>query len=230
ELSDMNRPLMRLLSIKAPGTLQHSIQVANMAEAAANKVGADALLVRTGAMYHDIGKTFNPEYFVENQTNTSPHDQLDCLQSAGIIIRHVTDGVTLAKKHRLPKPLIDFILTHHGTTRVEFFYRTYKSENPGHELEEANFTYPGPKPRTTEEGILMLADSIEATSKSLKNPTGQDIDQLVDGTIAAKIEQKQLEDCKLTFKDVEQCRAIFKKMLRSIYHVRIEYPEETTAG
>ncbi len=227
ELSDMNRPLMRLLSIKAPGTLQHSIQVANMAEAAANKLGADALLVRTGAMYHDIGKTFNPEYFIENQTNKNPHEDLNCLQSADIIIRHVPEGVVLAKKHHLPQPLIDFILTHHGTTRVEFFYRTFKNENPGVEVDETSFTYPGPRPRTKEEGILMLADSIEATSKSLKNPSGQDIDELVDNIIAAKIEQKQLVDCKMTFKDVEQCRAIFKKMLRSIYHVRIEYPEET---
>jgi cyclic-di-AMP phosphodiesterase PgpH len=229
ELSDMNRPLMRLLSMKAPGTLQHSIQVANMAETAATKIGADALLVRTGAMYHDIGKTFNPEYFIENQTNTSPHENLDCLQSADIIIRHVTDGVSLAKKHHLPQPLIDFILTHHGTTRVEFFYRTFKNENPGVEIDDAGFVYPGPIPRTKEEGILMLADSIEATAKSLKNPAGLDIDQLVDKIIAAKIEQKQLEDCKLTFKDVEQCRAIFKKMLRSIYHVRIEYPEDAEA-
>ncbi|TAK34396.1 MAG: HDIG domain-containing protein [Saprospiraceae bacterium] len=229
ELSDMNRPLMRLLSIKAPGTLQHSIQVANMAEAAANKVGADALLVRTGAMYHDIGKTFNPEYFIENQTNRSPHEDLNSLQSADIIIRHVTEGASLAKKHHLPQTLIDFILTHHGTTRVEFFYRTFKNENPGLKVEEAKFTYPGPKPRTKEEGILMLADSIEATSRSLKNPTVHDIDKLVDSTIAAKIEQKQLEDCKITFKDVEQCRSLFKKMLHSIYHVRIEYPEDEQA-
>jgi hypothetical protein len=225
ELADMNRPLLKELAVHAPGTLQHSIQVGNLSEAAANEIGADALLVRVGALYHDVGKMLNPEYFVENQTNISPHETLDNLQSAAIIIEHVTEGVRLARKNRLPQALVDFILTHHGTTRVEYFYRTYRKENPGKEVDEALFSYPGPKPSTKEQAILMLADSIEATSRSLQNPTGQDIDDLVEKITAGKIKEGQFSDTSLTFGELERCKAVFKKMLRSIYHVRIEYPE-----
>lgn len=225
ELSDMNRPLIRELALKAPGTFQHSLQVGNLAEAAANEIGADPLLVRVGALYHDIGKIVNPHFFVENQTGTSPHDGLNRLESARIIIEHVTEGEAIAKKHRLPLTLQNFILTHHGTTKVEYFLKNYQLENPGIELDESKFAYPGPLPNSKEEAILMLADSIEATSRSLKSPTGLDIDHIVDKIVKKKIDQGQLDHSKLTFGDLEKCRQVFKKMLRSIHHVRIEYPE-----
>jgi cyclic-di-AMP phosphodiesterase PgpH len=226
ELSDMNRPLLKNLSLKAPGTLQHSLQVANLSEAAASKIGADQLLVKVAALYHDIGKTLNPTYFIENQSGESPHNQLTNLESAKIIIDHVTEGEKLAKKHRLPQLLIDFILTHHGTTRVEFFYRNHIKENPGKEFDETLFRYPGPRPSTKEQTILMIADSLEAASKSLKNPSEQDINELVDKIIAFKITNGQLEDSEITFEELEISKEEFKKLLKSINHIRIEYPEE----
>lgn len=226
ELSDMNRPLLRDLSLKAPGTLQHSLQVANLSEAAASKIGADQLLVKVAALYHDIGKMSNPKYFIENQNSENPHNELNNLESAKIIIEHVTEGVTLAKKHRLPQVLIDFILTHHGTTRVEYFYRNHIKENPGKEFDETLFRYPGPRPSTKEQTILMIADSLEAASKSLKSPNEQDIDELVEKIIAFKITNGQLENSEMTFAELETCKAEFKKLLKSIYHIRIEYPEE----
>lgn len=225
ELTDINRPLLRQLGMKAPGTLQHSLQVANIAEAAASAVGADPLLIRAGALYHDIGKMLHPEFFIENQSSNSPHKDRNHLESARIIIEHVTEGERLAKKYGLPQVITNFILTHHGTTRVEYFYKTYLQENPGEEVDAKKFTYPGPKPRTKEEAILMLADSVEATSRTLKEPTGVDIDNLVDKIVGGKIEQGQLNKSKLTFGDVDTCKKIFKKMLRSIHHVRLEYPE-----
>ncbi len=226
ELSDLNRPLLRELATKAPGTLQHSLQVANLGEAAARAIGANPLLVKVGALYHDVGKTLNPNYFIENQSGKSPHDDISELESAKIIVGHVTEGAKMARKARLPKLLIDFILTHHGTTRVEYFYRNYLKKNPEVEVDEEQFRYPGPRPRSKEEAILMLADSIEAASKSLKNPTERDIDELVDKIIASKIDQDQLMDATITFQELEKSRTIFKKLLKSIYHVRIEYPEE----
>ncbi len=226
ELSDMNRPLLKELSIKAPGTLQHSLQVANLSEAAASKIGADQLLVKVAALYHDIGKSLNPKYFIENQSGESPHNELTNLESAKIIIDHVVEGEKLAKKHRLPQLLINFIRTHHGTTRVEYFYRNYIKENPGKEFDESLFCYPGPRPTTKEQTILMIADSLEAASKSLKNPTEQDIDELVDKIIAFKITNGQLEDSEITFEELEICKEEFKKLLKSINHIRIEYPEE----
>ncbi|MFN7115276.1 MAG: HD family phosphohydrolase, partial [Saprospiraceae bacterium] len=226
ELSDMNRPMLRELAIKAPGTLQHSLQVANLAEAAARKVGADPLLVKTGALYHDIGKTLHPSYFVENQSSRNPHEGKTPLESTEIIIEHVTEGVQMAKKHRLPNVLIDFIRTHHGTTRVEYFYRNYKNEHPDEEVDEAFFRYPGPKPRSKEETILMMADSIEAACKSLKNPTEALIDETIEKIIAGKITQAQLQDSRLTFKELEMCKREFKKIIKSIYHARLEYPEQ----
>lgn len=225
ELSDVNRPLLRELAIKAPGTMQHTIQVANLAEAAAAEIKADPLLVRVGTLYHDIGKMKNPEYFVENQTGTSPHDRIDQKESARIIIEHVKAGEKMARKAHLPPVISRFITTHHGTTKVEYFYKTYLQENPGVAIEESDFAYPGPKPRSKEEAILMLADSVEATSRALKDPTGQEIDELVDKILKKKFDQNQLDESKLTFADLEKCRAVFKKMLRSIHHVRIEYPE-----
>lgn len=225
ELSDMNRPVLRELAMRAPGTFQHSLQVGNLAEAAANEVGADPLLVRVGALYHDIGKTVNPEFFVENQTGISPHEGMDRLESARIIIEHVPEGEKLAKKFGLPPVVSRFITTHHGTTKVEYFYKNYVQENPELPVDVTKFTYPGPLPQSKEEAILMLADSVEATSRSLKSPTGQDIDKLVERIIKGKIDQGQLNDSKLTFGDLESCRQVFQKMLRSIHHVRIEYPE-----
>jgi len=225
ELTDMSRPLLRQLAMKAPGTFQHSLQVGNLAEAAAGEVGADPLLVRTGALYHDIGKMRNPEFFVENQSGSSPHEGKSHIESARIIIEHVTEGEKLAKKHGVPKLITRFITTHHGTTKVAYFYKNYLQENPGVEVDPAQFTYPGPKPQSKEEAILMLADSVEATSRTLKDPTGKDIDDLVDKIVQEKIDKKQLDESKLTFGNVETCKQVFKKMLRSIHHVRLEYPE-----
>jgi putative nucleotidyltransferase with HDIG domain len=226
ELSDLNKPLLRDLSFKAPGTMQHSLQVANLAEAAANEIGANALLVKVGALYHDIGKMVNPEYFIENQNQFNPHEDLTYLESAQMIIAHVAEGEKLAKKHRLPKMLIDFIKSHHGTTRVEYFYRMYKNDNPNKDFNEADFTYPGPKPANREEAILMISDSLEASSKSLKNPTGLDIDNLVENIIAFKVSHGQLQETNLTFRELDAIKGVYKRLLRSIHHVRIEYPEE----
>lgn len=229
ELSDMDNPLLKELSLKAQGTLQHSLQVANLSEAAAKEIGANALLVKVAAMYHDIGKMQNPTYFIENQNEENPHDQLSCLESTQMIIGHVIEGVKLAKKHRLPPVLIDFIRTHHGTTRVEYFYRTYLKEegNPTNPtIAECEFRYPGPKPWTKEQAIMMMADSLEAASKSLKNPTGVDINNLVDNIIKHKIDLGQFQDTRLSFRELEQIKVVFKKLLKSINHVRIEYPDE----
>ncbi len=226
ELSDMNRPLLQELALKAPGTLQHSLQVANLAEAAARRVGANHLLVRVAALYHDIGKTVMPEYFIENQSGYNPHNELSYLESARIIIGHIPEGEKMARRYRLPKVLIDFILTHHGTTLVEYFYRKYLQENPDVPAEDWLFCYPGPKPRTKEESILMLADSIEAAAKAtLKNPTPEDIQILVEKIVAGKLAQGQLDDSLLTFQELERCKTVFRQILRSVYHARIEYPE-----
>lgn len=226
ELADMNKPLLKELSIKAQGTLQHSLQVANLGEAAAEKIGANSLLVKTAALYHDIGKLKHPEYFIENTKGVNTHEKFNNFESAEIIINHVTDGIAMAKKARLPKPIIDIIKTHHGTTRVEYFYRKQKADEPDREFDESIFTYPGPKPSTKEQTILMIADSIEAASKSLQNPTGQDIDKLIDGIIDHKVKLGQLSESKLTFNELDTCKEVFKSLLRSINHVRIEYPEE----
>ena len=226
ELSDMNRPLLRELSLKAPGTMQHSLQVANLADEAARKIGANPLLVRVGALYHDVGKTLKPEYFIENQSGKNPHDELSDLESAKVIISHVTEGVKMAKKARLPAILIDFIKTHHGTTRAEYFYRNYIKDNPELEVDENDFRYPGPKPRSKEETLLMMADSIEAACKSLKSPSEEDLNNLIDKIIAGKTTQGQLEHSNMTFEELEVCKKSFKQMMKSVHHVRIEYPEE----
>lgn len=226
ELSDLNRPLLRELSRKAPGTMQHSLQVANLSEEAARKIGADSLLVKTAALYHDIGKTLNPGFFIENQNAGNPHEHLSDLESARVIISHVMEGVRMAKKAGLPNLLIDFIRSHHGTTRAEFFYRRYANQHPDEEVDDSEFRYPGPRPRTKEETILMMADSIEAASKSLKNPTEQDISGLVDKIVEGKISQGQFENSRMTFRELEDCKIVFKQLLKSVYHVRIEYPEE----
>lgn len=226
ELSDMSRPLLKQLSLKAPGTMQHSLQVANLSEAAAETIKADTLLVKVAALYHDIGKMKNPQYFSENQSGYNPHTEKTNLESAKIIIGHVTDGIKLAKKNGLPQVLIDFINTHHGTTRVEYFYRKELEENPEIEVDESKFRYPGLRPKSKEETILMIADSLEASCKSLQNPTGQAIDEMVEKIIAFKIKNRQLEESEMTFEELEKCKIVFKSLLRSINHVRVEYPEE----
>lgn len=225
ELSDTNRPLLKLLALKAPGTFQHSIQVAHLCEAAASEIGADSLLVRVAALYHDVGKTLRPEFFVENQRKFNPHTGLGCIESARIIIDHVPQGAEVARKYKLPQVIIDFILTHHGTTRTEFFYKTWIKENPDQAIDPAIFTYSGPIPRTKEEGILMLADSIEATLRSVIEPSPEEIDEVVDSIFREKLKQGQFDSCILSIKELEQCRRVIKTRLHSIYSMRIKYPE-----
>lgn len=226
ELTDMNHPLLRELALRAPGTLQHSLQVAHLSEAAARRVGADELLVRVGALYHDIGKKINPSFFIENQSGKNPHLNMSDLESAQIVIGHVHEGILMAKKSGLPPVVIDFIRTHHGTTRAEYFYRNYVQTHPDEPVDDTLFRYPGPRPRSKEETILMLADSLEAASKSLKSPTEQELNDLIDKIVAGKIGMKQLVDSQLSFRELEECKAVFRQLLRSIHHVRIEYPKE----
>ena len=213
ELCDMNKPLLKELSLMAPGTLQHSLQVAHLAEAATEKIGGNSLLVKTAALYHDIGKLKRPQYFIENSHGQNHHDALSNFESAEIIIDHVLDGEIRAKKARLPKILIDFIITHHGTTRVEYFYRKQKNDEPDREFDESIFRYSGPKPSTKEQTILMLADSIEAASKSLKNPTGEDIDKLVEGISSHKISLGQLSESELSFSELDKCKDVFLSLI-----------------
>ena len=227
EVTNTNNKLLRELAFKAPGSFQHSLQVANLAEAAIFKIGGNALLVRAGALYHDIGKIENPQYFIENNTGVSPHDKLPYEQSAQIIIKHVHKGIEIARKHQIPESVIDFIRTHHGNTRVDFFYQSFLKNSPEKFVDENIFRYPGPIPFSKETGVLMLADSVEAASRSLKNPDAQRINDLVERIIDYKLEQKQLDNCDLTLKDLETIKLIFKTMLMSIYHVRIDYPQTT---
>lgn len=228
ELTNTNNKLLRDLAFKAPGTFQHSLQVANLAEAAIFKIGGNSLLVRAGALYHDIGKMENPQYFIENQnTATSPHDKLPYEQSAQIIIRHVYKGIEIARKNKLPENVIDFIRTHHGNARVDYFYQSFLKNSPERFVDENIFRYPGPIPFSKETGVLMMADSVEAASRSLKNPDAQNINALVERIINYKLEQNQLDNCDLTLKDLETIKLIFKTMLMSIYHVRIDYLQST---
>lgn len=226
ELSDMNRPLLEKLAREAPGTWQHSLNVANLAEQAARAINADALLVKTAALYHDIGKISNPQYFIENQNGPNPHEKLGPKASAAIIVGHVTEGVKLARQAGLPEIVVDFIRTHHGTTRAEFFYRTYIKDRPDREADEADFRYPGPRPTTKEQTILMMADSVEAACKSLKDPTQDELYAFIDTIIRGKVASGQLEESRLSFQELEVCREVFKGILKSIHHVRIAYPEE----
>ncbi len=226
ELADTNQPLLRKLAEKAPGTFQHSLQVANLCEEAVLKVGGNPLLVRTGALYHDIGKTDDPMYFIENlNSGFNPHNNLSFEQSAGKIITHVTRGIEIAQKAKLPGVIIDFIRTHHGTTTVLYFYRSYLKEYPGAELDISKFTYPGPCPFSKETAILMMADSIEAASRSLKKIDIETINSLVDGIINRQFSDLQFENVDLTFRDIEEIKKVFKQKLINIYHPRIEYPE-----
>ncbi|PWG78645.1 HD family phosphohydrolase [Pararcticibacter amylolyticus] len=224
EITNTNSKLLRELSYKAPGTFQHSLQVANLAEAAIFNVGGNALLVRAGALYHDIGKMENPQYFIENQNKgQNPHDSLSYEASAQIIIRHVTKGAEIARKNHLPELVIDFIRTHHGNTRMDYFYQSFLKNFPEKFVDENIFRYPGPIPFSKETGVLMLADSVEAASRSLKEPDAQSISNLVDRIIDYKLEQGQLNNSNITLKDIATIRTIFKNMLMSIYHVRIDY-------
>ena len=224
ELTNTNTKLLRDLAFKAPGTFQHSLQVANLAEAAIFKIGGNSLLVRAGALYHDIGKMDNPQYFIENQNKgTNPHDALAYEQSAQIIIQHVNKGVENARRHHIPEMLIDFIRTHHGNTRVDYFYQSFLKNFPEKFVDENIFRYPGPIPFSKETAVLMLADSVEAASRSLKEPDAQSISDLVDRIIEYKLDQHQLTDSNITLKDIDTIKLIFKTMLMGIYHVRIEY-------
>ena len=225
ELADSNRPLLRRLAEEAPGTFAHCTQVANLAEAAIFQVGGNPHLARTGALYHDIGKLTAPLYFTENQvTGINPHDKLDYLKSAEIIINHVIKGVELAKQYKLPLQIIDFIKTHHGTSKAGYFYKMYKNEHPDEDC-DAKFTYPGPRPLNKENAIVMMADSIEAASKSLKTYDTVTISNLVDNIINGQIAQKQFDNTNLTFRDIDRVKELFKEKLINIYHARIEYPK-----
>jgi len=224
ELSDTNSKLLKELSNKAPGTFNHSLQVANLAEAAANEIGANAMLVRVGALYHDIGKLGNPNYFTENQiTNVNPHDDLKPIDSAKVIINHVIEGIEIARKNNLPDRVIDFIRSHHGTTLVFYFFK--KQQESGEEFDEAAFRYPGPIPFSKETAILMMADSVEAASKSLKNPTFMIIDEFVEKIIGGQMSANQFLNANITFREIETIKKIFKQKLTNIYHLRVEYPE-----
>ncbi len=225
ELCDLNSPLLRQLSQKIPGTFQHSLQVANLAEEACYKIGGNALLVRTGAMYHDIGKMENPRFFTENQVGeVSPHEDLSPEESAKIIIAHVIKGVEKAKEYKLPETIIDFIRTHHGTTTTKYFLHNYKKKHEGEVINEDLFRYPGPIPFSKETAILMMADGVEASSRSLKKYDAVTIDELVDKIINHQINENQFINADITFRDITQIKKIFKKRLMNIYHVRIEYP------
>jgi hypothetical protein len=225
ELCDLNSPLLRQLSQKIPGTFQHSLQVANLAEEACYKIGGNPLLVRTGAMYHDIGKMSNPRFFTENQVGeVSPHEDLSSEESAQIIIDHVIKGIEIAKENKLPETVIDFIRTHHGTTTTRFFLHNYKKEHAGEIINEDLFRYPGPIPFSKETAILMMADGVEASSRSLKKYDAIAIDELVDKIINHQINENQFINADITFRDINQIKKIFKKRLMNIYHVRIEYP------
>lgn len=225
ELCDLNQPLLRDLSQKIPGTFQHSLQVANLAEEAIYFIGGNTLLVRAGAMYHDVGKINNPSYFTENLgNNVSPHIEMQPKESARIIIDHVIEGIQLAKKYKLPEQIIDFIRTHHGTTTVGFFLNMHKKEQDKLNINEDDFRYPGPIPFSKETAVLMLADGVEAASRSLKKHDALTISDLVDQIIDYKINQNQLINADITFKDITLIKKIFKKRLMTIYHARIEYP------
>lgn len=225
ELSDTNRKLLRELASRAPGTFQHSLQVANLAEEAMYVIGGNALLVRTGALYHDIGKMEMPMYFIENQASgMNPHDEMNFDESAALIISHVIKGIEIAKKNNLPEQIIDFIRTHHGTTIAAYFYQSYKKAFPEEPIDESRFHYPGPIPFSKETAVLMMADSVEAASRSLKTYDVESIDNLVERIINSQIEQNQFVNADITFKDINTLKKIFKKKLMNMYHVRVEYP------
>lgn len=225
ELSNTFKGVLRNLSEVAPGTFQHSITVGNLAAEVANRIGADSLLVRVGALYHDIGKMTNPAFFTENQAGVNPHDTLTCKESAKIIIGHVTDGVKIAEKANLPTIIKDFILTHHGRGMAKYFYIKYQNEHPDEVVDKEQFTYPGPNPFTREQALLMMADTCEAASRSLQEYTEESISSLVDRLIDAQVADGCFKDCPITFRDIAQAKQVLTERLMSIYHTRIQYPE-----
>ena len=225
ELSNTFKGVLRNLSEVAPGTFQHSITVGNLAAEVANRIGADSLLVRVGALYHDIGKMTNPAFFTENQAGVNPHDALTCKESAKIIIGHVTEGVKIAEKANLPTIIKDFILTHHGRGMAKYFYLKYQNEHPDEVVDKEQFTYPGPNPFTREQALLMMADTCEAASRSLQEYTEESISSLVDRLIDAQVADGCFKDCPITFRDIAQAKQVLTERLMSIYHTRIQYPE-----
>ncbi len=225
ELSNINNPLLKQLSETAPGTFQHSIQVSVFAMEAGEKIGADSQLIRTGALYHDIGKSINPAFFTENQKGVNPHDNLSYEQSAQIIISHITEGVKMAEKANLPKAIIHFIKTHHGKGKTKFFYHSFINTFPDKALNEETFTYPGPDPFSKETALLMMADSVEAASRSLSEYTDEKIKALVDKIIDGQITDGRMKDAPITLKDIEIVKDVFIEKLKSMYHTRISYPE-----
>ena len=225
ELSNVNNTILRRLSEEAPGTFQHSMQVANLAAEVANSIGAKSQLVRTGALYHDIGKLENPVFFTENQSGTNPHDHLPYEQSAQIIIQHVRNGLRLADKYRLPSVIKDFISTHHGRSLAKYFYVSYKNNYPEKEIDERMFTYPGPNPTTLEQAILMMADSIEAASRSLPEYTEESLNSMVDRIIDDQVTSGYFAQCPISFLEIADAKEVFKTKLRTMYHTRIQYPE-----
>lgn len=226
ELSNTNNTLLRELSVKAPGTFQHSLQVANLASEVLYEIGGDALLARTGALYHDIGKMKNPMFFVENQVaGYNPHDEISYEESAKIIIGHVLGGIEMARKARLPEQIIDFIRTHHGTRRVEYFYRLERKLNPGMEVDQSEFTYHGPAPFSKETAVVMMADSVEAASRSINDPDEQKINDLVENIFMSLMESGQFLNANITMQQINISKKVLKKKLLNIHHVRIAYPD-----
>ena len=228
ELSNTSKDLMRKLSEEAPGTFQHSIMVANLGAAIANRIGAKTQLVRTGALYHDIGKMQNPVFFTENQSGINPLEKMTRIEAAQIIISHVSEGIKLADHHNLPTEIKDFILTHHGNGLAKFFYISYKNEHPDEEVDENLFRYPGPNPFTREQAILMMSDSVEAASRSLSEYTEESISALVNKIIDTQVSEGYFRDCPITFRDIKQAKQVLIERLKSTYHTRISYPSLRT--
>ena len=225
ELSDMNKELLRKMSEVAPGTFQHSIQVGNLAAEIARKIDAKSQLVRTGALYHDIGKIANPIYFTENQSGVNPHEKMGSIDSAQMIISHVTEGIKMAEKYDLPTVIRDFISTHHGQGKAKFFYVQYKNAHPNDDIDELLFTYPGPNPFTKEQAILMMADTVEAASRSLPDYTEKTIRELVNRLIDAQVAEGYFKECPITFRDISYAKTVLIEKLKTIYHTRLSYPE-----
>jgi putative nucleotidyltransferase with HDIG domain len=230
ELGNLDNFLLKELAIKAPGTYQHSIQVSYLAEAAGQKIHVNSLLCRVGGLYHDIGKLANPDYFNENIQDLNPLQYQSFHRSAALIIKHVKDGIELGRRYRLPEVIIDFIRTHHGTTKVEYFYRKFKASENFFDVNEADFTYPGPKPFSREQSIVMLADTIEAACRSLKNPTESDLFDLINRLVEYKIKMGQFQESRLSFKEIDLCKEAFKDYIKTFYHQRISYPEPINSG
>ena len=227
ELSNINSPLLMEFSEKCPGTFQHVLQVSNLAVEVAKKIGANALLVRTGALYHDLGKMVNPMYYTENQTGVNPLNELPYEEAAQVIISHVQEGVKIAEKHNLPYQIVEFISMHHGCSKVKYFYNSFKNKYPDREVDERKFTYPGPLPSTKATAILMMSDAVEAASRSLKSYDEESIAKLVEGVVNGQMSDGQFRNSPISFKDVEVAKCVFVDKLKNIYHTRIQYPELT---